>query len=296
MRAPAAAAFPSRLAPAPAPGTEAKDPSQPPRRQPDGPARLGPRGVSKRLSLGLAAGTTLLLAAAAAGAQTALPIPRVSLGVDAARNPQEVSLSLQILFLLTILSLAPALLLMVTSFTRIIIVLSFTRSAIGTQQVPPNSVLIGLALFLTAFTMAPVWTDLNANALQPYLKKQMPFEQALKRGAEPVRDFMFRQTREKDLMLFVNLSRGPRPQTQEQVPNSVLIPAFMISELKTAFMMGFMLFIPFLVVDLVVAVTLMSMGMMMVPPALISLPFKIMLFVLVDGWHLIVKSLATSFH
>lgn len=256
--------------------------------------RLAPRPPSPPGWL-LLTGLLLGLAAAQAAAQVEMPVPRVTLGVDQARSPQDVSLSLQILFLLTVLSLAPALMLMVTSFTRIVIVLSFTRTAIGTQQVPPNSVLIGLALFLTAFTMSSVWTEVNDQALQPYLQKRITFEQALERGASPIRQFMFRQTREKDLMLFLNLSKGPRPATQEEVANSVLVPAFMISELKTAFTMGFMLFIPFLIVDVVVAVILMSMGMMMVPPALVSLPFKIMLFVLVDGWHLIVQSLATSF-
>ncbi|HEY3282806.1 MAG TPA: flagellar type III secretion system pore protein FliP [Armatimonadota bacterium] len=249
-------------------------------------------GALARVALTLAG---LWLLAGPAHAQAGIPVPRVSLGMDQAKSPQDVSLSLQILFLFTILSLAPALMLMVTSFTRIVIVLSFARTAIGTQQVPPNTVLIGLALFLTAFTMQPVWITVNNQALQPYLSKQITFNQAVEKGTTPVRDFMFRQTREKDLMLFLDLSKGPRPQTQDQVSNTVLVPAFMISELKTAFTMGFMLFIPFLIVDVVVAVTLMSMGMMMVPPALVSLPFKIMLFVLVDGWNLIVQSLAASF-
>lgn len=223
-------------------------------------------------------------------------LPKLSVGLDTAKSPQDVSSSLQIVFILTILSLAPALLVMVTSFTRIIIVLSFTRSAIGTQQVPPNSVLIGLALFLTFFTMWPVWSQVNNDSLQPYLRHEITFDQAADKGIQPVRNFMFDQVREKDLALFVNLAHIDRPKTEKDVPTYVLIPAFLISELKTAFSIGFLIFIPFLVIDMVISVTLMSMGMMMLPPILISLPFKILLFVLVDGWHLIVRALAMSFH
>lgn len=222
-------------------------------------------------------------------------IPKLSLGLDAAGSPKDVSVSLQILFLLTILSLAPALLIMVTSFTRIIIVLSFTRSALGTQQVPPNTVLIGLALFLTFFTMWPIWNQVNQGALQPYVKHEISFDQAVERGVDPVRNFMFDQVREKDLALFVGLAHIARPRTESDVPTHVLIPAFLISELRTAFSIGFLIFIPFLIIDMVISVTLMSMGMMMLPPILISLPFKILLFVLVDGWHLIVRSLTMSF-
>lgn len=231
-----------------------------------------------------------------ASAYAAPSIPKLNIGIDAAKSPQDVSVSLQILILLTVLSLAPALLIMVTSFTRIIIVLSFTRSALGTQAVPPNSVLIGLALFLTFFTMAPMFNKVNDTALQPYLHKTIPIEMALDRAETPIRDFMFHQVREKDIGLFVHLSHIQRPRTEADVPMYVLIPAFLISELKTAFSMGFLIFIPFLVIDMVISVTLMSMGMMMVPPIMISLPFKILLFVLVDGWHLIAQSLALSFH
>lgn len=222
-------------------------------------------------------------------------IPKINIGVEAANNPQEVSTSLQVLMLLTVLSLAPALLIMVTSFSRIIIVLSFTRSALGTQQVPPNSVLIGLALFLTMFTMAPVLTQVNNTALQPYIRKELSFNAAMNRGVVPVRTFMFRQTREKDLSLFVHLARMERPKGPADIPTHVLIPAFIISELKTAFIMGFIIFIPFLIIDMVVGVTLMSLGMMMLPPVLVSLPIKILLFVMVDGWHLIARSLVVSF-
>lgn len=226
-------------------------------------------------------------------AQTA--VPKLNIGVEAAKSPQDVSVSLQILLLLTVLSLAPAMLIMLTSFTRIVIVLSFTRSALGTQQVPPNSVLIGLALFLTFFTMASIWNKVNTNALQPYMQKQISTEVAEQRAIEPVRDFMFSQVREKDLALFIKLGAVSDPKTEADVPTHVLIPAFIISELRTAFSIGFMIFIPFLVIDMVVAVTLMSMGMMMLPPVMISLPFKILLFVLVDGWYLIIKSLTLSF-
>ncbi len=244
-------------------------------------------------SRALALGSLLAGLGASASAQTV--VPKVNFGVEAAQNPQDVSVSLQILLILTLLSLAPALLIMLTSFTRIIIVLSFTRGALGTQQTPPNSVLIGLALFLTFFTMAPICTQINEQALQPYVHKEIGFDQAVDRASQPVREFMFAQVREKDLALFVGLSRMERPGTEADVPTYVLIPAFLISELRTAFSIGFLVFIPFLIIDMVVAVTLMSMGMMMLPPVVISLPFKILLFVLVDGWHLIVRSLTLSF-
>jgi len=222
-------------------------------------------------------------------------IPKLSIGIDAAKNPQEVSISLQILLLLTVLSLAPAMLVMLTSFTRIIIVLSFTRAALGTQHVPPNSVLIGLAVFLTFFTMAPVWNQVNQAAVQPYLRHQITLEQGLDLAARPVRDFMFRQVREKDVALFIKLAHIGRPTSEAGVPTYVLIPAFIVSELHKAFTVGFLIFIPFLIIDTVVSITLISMGMMMLPPVMISLPFKILLFVLTDGWYLITQSLAMSF-
>lgn len=228
-------------------------------------------------------------------AQSAMVVPKIEIGLDKAKGPEEVSSSLQILFILTVLSIAPALLIMLTSFTRIVIVLSFTRSALGSPQVPPNSVLIGLALFMTFFTMAPVIDSINRNALQPYVKHEVSFETATQRATAPLKDFMLRQTREKDVALFISLSKSPRPHTKEELGMHVLIPAFLISELKTAFTIGFVIFIPFLIIDMVVSVTLMSMGMMMLPPVMISLPFKILLFVLVDGWHLIARSLTMSF-
>jgi len=229
-------------------------------------------------------------------AAAAIPLPDIHIGIGSSGSPQQVSMTLQIVFLMTVLSLAPAILMLTTSFTRIIIVLSFLRQAIGTPTIPPNQVILGLALFLTFFNMNPVFSRVNDEALQPYLKGQLTQEKALSRALEPMRDFMFRQTREKDLALFVYLSKGPRPASPADVPTLVLIPAFVTSELKTAFQMGFLIYIPFLIIDMVVASTLMSMGMLMLPPVTISLPFKVLLFVLIDGWHLIVRSLMLSFH
>jgi flagellar biosynthetic protein FliP len=203
--------------------------------------------------------------------------------------------ALQFFLLLTILSLVPAILMMVTSFVRITIVLSFVRNAVGVPQLPPNQVLVGLALFLSFFVMAPTWQRINTEALQPYLSNELPADQAFDKASGPLREFMFKQVRERDLALFIQIGNLPRPNTQADVPTYALVPAFMISELKTAFQMGFMVLVPFLVIDLVVSSVLMSMGMMMLPPATISLPFKLLLFVLADGWHLIVRSLVESF-
>ncbi len=202
---------------------------------------------------------------------------------------------LQMFLLLTVLSLVPAILVMVTSFVRIAIVLSFVRNAIGIPQLPPNQILLGLSLFLTFFVMAPTWQKINTEALQPYLGNQVAADTAFDTGVQPLRDFMLKQVRERDLSLFVQLGGLARPATPADVPTYALVPAFMISELKTAFQMGFLILVPFLVIDLVVSSVLMSMGMMMLPPASISLPFKILLFVMADGWHLIVRSLITSF-
>jgi len=227
--------------------------------------------------------------------QQQIAIPSVGIQVGQANNPQQVSATLQLLFLLTILSLAPAILVMVTSFTRIIVVLGLLRQALGTQQMPPNQVLIGLGLFLTFFVMAPTYNEVNQQALQPYLKHQIGHEEAFQRALVPVRHFMFAHTREKDLGLFVHLSKMQPPRNPDDVPTYVLIPSFMISELKTAFQIGFLIFIPFLIIDMVIASALMSMGMLMLPPIFISLPFKIILFVLADGWFLVVGSLMRSF-
>jgi len=221
--------------------------------------------------------------------------PTIDIKVGNSASPEAINSGIQLLLLLTVLSLAPAVLMMVTAFTRIVIVLSFVRHALAMQQVPPNQVIIGLALFLTFFVMAPTWQKVNDQALQPYLNGSIDQKTAYERGIGPVREFLFRQTRETDLALFVRLAQLPRPNTRDDVPTYVLLPAFVTSELKTAFQMGVLLFIPFLIIDMVVASALMSMGMMMLPPSLISLPFKLLLFVMVDGWELVMKSLVTSF-
>ncbi|MFZ5966578.1 MAG: flagellar type III secretion system pore protein FliP [Bacillota bacterium] len=228
-------------------------------------------------------------------AEPELTIPKIGLSIDEANNPKEVANTIEILFLITILAIAPSILMMMTSFTRIIIVLSFVRKAISTQTTPPNQVLVGLALFLTFFIMAPIGTEINNTAIQPYLRQEITQEVALQNAMEPVREFMFKQTREKDLALFINISKSAKPQDLEDIPTKALIPAFIISELKTGFQIGFILFIPFIIIDMVVSSTLMSMGMMMLPPVMISLPFKILLFILVDGWNLIIKSLVMGF-
>ena len=215
--------------------------------------------------------------------------------VPSPNQPQEMAAALKLLLGLSVLSLAPALLVMLTCFTRIIIVLSFLRSALGTQQTPPNAILVGLALFLTFYIMYPTWEQVDQQAVQPYLQGKLKFEAALARGAQPVHGFLFRQTREKDIALFLSLGRLRRPAQPSDIPLRALVPAFILSELRSGFQIGFVLFIPFVVVDLVVASVLMSMGMMMLPPVMISLPIKILLFVMVDGWHLITQSLVLSF-
>lgn len=231
------------------------------------------------------------VAATAPAAQAAPP----TAGPIDTQNPQNVSTAIQLLLLVTVLSMAPAILVMVTSFTRIIIVLSLVRNAIGIPQLPPNQVMIGLALFLTAFVMAPAIKQINNEAVQPYLNGTLTQQEAFDRGETPLRTFMLKQTREQDLGLFLKLSGSEKPDTVDDVPTYVLVPAFTISELKTAFQMGFVMFVPFLIIDLIVSSALLSMGMMMLPPVIVSLPFKILLFVLVDGWYLIIGSLVGSF-
>jgi len=224
-----------------------------------------------------------------------LPLPSINIGIGDAEDPGDVALTLQIIALLTILSLAPAILILMTSFTRLVVVFHFLRQAMGTQQSPPNQVLIGLSLFITFFVMSPVWQTVYGDALRPYLNKEASYGEAFERAKAPVRKFMLQNTREKDIALFVKTAKVKRPFTKQDVPLLVLIPAFVISELKTAFIIGFVLYVPFLVIDMVVASVLLSMGMMMLPPIMISLPFKLMLFVLVDGWNLVVGSLVNSF-
>jgi len=244
----------------------------------------------KRLPLCL--GLFLLLAPELA---QAINLPTLSLGVKEAATPTEVSTALQVLMVLTILTVAPAILLMTTAFTRIVIVLGFVRQAMGTQNTPPNQVLLGLALFLTFFVMAPTFNTINTRALQPYMQEKITQQQALERSLETMRDFMFSQVQESELQLLIDITKEAQPADKKEVSSSILIPAFMLSELKRAFQMGFMLYVPFLVIDMLVASVLMSMGMMMLPPIVISLPFKLLLFVLVDGWQLVVGSLMKSF-
>lgn len=209
--------------------------------------------------------------------------------------PENVSTSVKLMLLLTVLSIAPGILILMTSFTRIIIVLSFVRTALATQQMPPNQVLVGLALFLSFFIMAPTFQEVNEQALTPLFDEEINLEQAYERAAVPFKEFMSAHTRQKDLALFLEYSKADAPESIQDIPLTALVPAFAISEIKTAFQIGFMIFIPFLVIDMVVASVLMSMGMMMLPPVMISLPFKILLFVMVDGWYLVVKSLLQSF-
>ena len=237
----------------------------------------------------------LILSTAEAGAQAPpidIPLPAIPL----ADTPQKFSATLQILFIMTVLSLAPALLIMTTCFTRIVVVLSLLRHALATQSLPPNQVIIGLALFLTFMIMAPVWSQVNDEAFQPLSRGEISAQVAYDRGIVPVRQFMLKHIRRSDLALFLNLAKVEGTVTLDRIPTSVIVPAFIISELKSAFIMGFILYLPFLIIDMVVASVLISMGMMMLPPVLISLPFKLMLFVIADGWNLIVRSLVESFY
>jgi flagellar biosynthetic protein FliP len=236
------------------------------------------------------------LATLTASAQSGAPLVpfKVNLGVETASQPKDVDVGIKVLFAITLLSLAPSIILLMTSFTRIVIVLSFVRSALSLQGTPANQIIIGLSLFMTYFIMDPVWKKIDANALQPYMANQISSEQAMTEASIPIRNFMLAQTRPKDVELFVAIAKLP-PTTPAELPLKVVIPGFIISELRTAFQMGFLLFVPFILIDLVVATILMSLGMMMMPPATISLPLKILLFVLVDGWELVTRSLLQSF-
>ncbi|MFP4697261.1 MAG: flagellar type III secretion system pore protein FliP [Eubacteriales bacterium] len=222
--------------------------------------------------------------------------PTIDINVNPGSNGEEVVNNLQMLFILTIIALAPSILIMMTSFTRIIVVLHFVRSALSTQQTPPNQVLVGLALFLTLFIMSPVINNVNEQALQPYSNGEIGQEEAIDKGLEPIREFMFKQVNDKDLSLFIKIGEIGEVNSIEDIPTRVLIPAFIISELRAAFIIGFLIYIPFIVIDMVIASTLMSMGMMMLPPVMISLPFKILLFILADGWNLVVGELVNSFY
>ena len=225
----------------------------------------------------------------------AVGLPTLTFGVEDAQNPKQISTAIQVLLLLTVLSMAPAILLMTTCFTRIVIVLGFIRQAMGTQNMPPTQIILGLSLFLSFFIMSPTLNKMNEEALQPYLKEQISQTDALQKGLAPLREFMFSQVREEELTLLTEITMKSEPVQPEDIPTMTLIPAFMLSELKRAFQMGFMIYIPFLVIDMIVASVLMSMGMMMLPPVIISMPFKLLLFVLVDGWTLVVGSLIKSF-
>lgn len=251
------------------------------------------------LSFGVLIGLAIVLAPDLALAQAknvgGVTLPTISLGFSSTQKPDEVVNVVKIVILMTILTLAPAILIMMTSFTRIVVVLAFLRQALGTQQMPPNQLIVGLSLFLSLLIMSPFLNEINSKALQPYLKGTISQENAADEALRPLRKFMFAQTRDTDLALFLKMGRVEQPKTRADVPSVVLIPAFVISELKTAFEIGFIIYLPFLIIDMVVASVLMAMGMMMVPPIVVSLPFKLMVFVLVDGWSLIVGSLVKSF-
>lgn len=253
----------------------------------------------KRSLLILAAAALLVLGPLSASPSQAqeqgFSLPGVELDLGRITQPDQVSNLLQIIFLLTVLSLAPSIMVVMTSFTRLVVVFAFLRQALGTQQMPPNQVMISLALFLSFYIMSPVIGEIHQNALKPYMDEQISGREALDRAQKPLREFMYRQTREKDLAILVKVSGNDRPLNKEEVSTWTLIPAFVISELKTAFQIGFILYVPFLIIDMVVASVLLSMGMMMLPPILISMPFKLMVFVLVDGWYLVVGSLMQSF-
>ena len=236
----------------------------------------------------------LLCAGSSVHAMT-FPIPSLQLNVETAKTPEEVAVVLEIIALLTILALAPAILILMTPFTRLIVVFHFLRQAMGTQSSPPNQVIVGLALFMTFFIIKPVGQQIYHQSLNPYLERQITYDKAFERAQAPIRKFLLTNTRESDVALFVKGADMKKPETRDDVSLLVLIPAYVISELKTAFIIGFALYIPFLVIDMVVASVLLAMGMMMLPPVMISLPFKLMLFVLVDGWHLISGSLLKSF-
>jgi len=252
--------------------------------------------MARKIKPGFKPGGILLFLVCAVMPAFAQVIPKVTIGVDNVSKPADVAVALQILFLITILALAPSLLMMLTAFIRLIIVFSFLRRALGTQTMPPDQVLVGLSLFLTLFIMMPVFTEINDNALQPYLAEKISWKEGLEKAGKPIRTFMLKQVDEKDVALFVRISKKPLPRTVDDLTYDVIIPAFITSELKTAFIIGFLLYIPFLVIDMIVASVLLSMGMMMLPPIMISLPFKIILFVLIDGWTLLVRHLVTSFY
>lgn len=224
-----------------------------------------------------------------------IPLPKIGIDIGTADSPEDISVTLQILLLMTVLSLAPSLMIMTTAYLRLIIVFHFLKSALGTQQMPPSQLLAGIALFLTFFIMAPTWTKVNDDAIQPLMKGEMTIDEAYDKGVEPIRDFMFSNVRDEDLALFIDIAEIDQPEIRKDLPTYIILPAFALSELRAGFIIGFFLFIPFIMVDMIVASILLSMGMMMIPPMMISLPFKILLFILIDGWSLIIGSVVRSF-
>lgn len=252
--------------------------------------------VKKTLIFGLFLGIAFLGFAGVSYAQNqTIPIPTFRFGVEGAETPQDVAFSLQVVFIFTILALAPSIIMVMTSFTRIIIVFSFLRTAMGTSTMPPNQILTGMALLLTFYIMTPVLTEINKNSFAPYVQEEITFKQAVEEARKPMRQFLISNTREKDLLLFIDLSRTERPKTYDEIPDLVLVAAFVMSEVQVAFQIGFLLFLPFLIIDFVISSVLLAMGMMMLPPVMISVPFKILLFVLVDGWSLLITGLVKSY-
>jgi flagellar biosynthesis protein FliP len=247
------------------------------------------------LTIIIVSGSFLFSESTFAQKANAFPLPSIGLDIKTSDKPQDVSVTLQILLLMTVLSLAPSIMIMTTAYLRIIIVFHFLKNALGTQQMPPGQLLAGLGLFITFFVMAPTWSKVNDEALKPLMDGKITVEQAYDKGIEPIRGFMFKHVRDEDLQLFIGMANIERPKTRTELPTYILVPAFALSELRTGFIMGFFLFIPFIMVDMIVSSILLSMGMMMIPPMMISLPFKILLFILVDGWNLVVGSVVRSF-
>ncbi len=251
--------------------------------------------ITVLLFLILLIGASVASAQQAGGQSGTIALPKIGINFGTSSNPGDVSVTLQLLLLLTVLSLAPSIMIMTTAYLRIIIVFHFLKTALGTPQMPPSQLVAGIALFLTFFIMAPTWSKVNDQALKPLMNGQITAEQAYDKGIQPVREFMFRNVRNEDLELFIGLANLNRPNDRNDLPTYVVIPAFVLSELRAGFIIGFFLFIPFLMIDMIVSSILMSMGMMMLPPTLVSIPFKILLFILIDGWHLIVGSVVRSF-
>ena len=253
--------------------------------------------IKKSLLFGLFLGIAFLGFAGVSYAQNqTIPIPTFRFGVEGAETPQDVAFSLQVVFIFTILALAPSIIMVMTSFTRIIIVFSFLRTAMGTATMPPSQILTGMALLLTFYIMTPVLSEINKNSFAPYVNEEITFKQAVEEARKPMRQFLLSNTREKDLILFIDLSRTERPKTVDEIPDLVLVAAFVMSEVQVAFQIGFLIFLPFLIIDFVISSVLLAMGMMMLPPAMISLPFKLLLFVTVNGWELLFSSIVNSFN